>query len=129
MQQQNDSKESKKNSTTTDKSNAATNASGTLSNSDNQDGDGSNSKTEGDDNGDDNDNDGKIMNYGFSRPGTPPLAYAPDGLMNLAANKPLHSDNSSSASSPGAHSTYSDSTLGAKSDIEKMIEEASESIK
>lgn len=37
---------------------------------------------------------------GFSRPGTPPVAYAPEELMNIAANKPQTSESSSGLSSP-----------------------------
>lgn len=55
---------------------------------------------------DDEENDGRAIPDGFSRPGTPPLAYAPDGFMNVASNKPDVS-NSSSYSSPGALSSSS----------------------
>lgn len=43
----------------------------------------------------------KLISDGFSRPGTPPLPYAPDGLMNVAANRSQQSGSSSGVSSPG----------------------------
>jgi hypothetical protein len=45
---------------------------------------------------------------GFSRPGTPPVAYAPEELMNIAANKYHNSHPSSGISSPKLGSTSHD---------------------
>lgn len=45
---------------------------------------------------------------GFSRPGTPPVAYAPEELMNIAANKNHNSHPSSGISTPKLDSTGHD---------------------
>ncbi|KAF5101855.1 hypothetical protein D0Z00_000717 [Geotrichum galactomycetum] len=45
---------------------------------------------------------------GFSRPGTPPVAYAPEELMNIAANKYHNSHPSSGISTPKLGSTSHD---------------------
>lgn len=46
----------------------------------------------GSNNDGDSDGENRIIPDGFSRPGTPPLAYAPDDLINVAANKSQLSD-------------------------------------
>lgn len=81
----------------------------------------------GDGNDEDDNDKNKIIPDGFSRPGTPPLAYAPDGLMNVDAKKSQQND-SSGYSSPGPMSSLVDKWIGTKNEDKPLFDKADETM-